>query len=123
MAYKAFGLAVRDINKHDSAPLDHERLLRKSLNINFEWSVLTETQHIIDELHIMQDVFNQQLAVVRDLNQAMDRNAKYGKQVCERAGDLIEDIGLRIEELAGLERLATKIRLQVSASSAHETFI
>ncbi|PHH91890.1 hypothetical protein CDD83_9911 [Cordyceps sp. RAO-2017] len=63
MAYEAFGEAVTGMNKQESAHSNNEDLLRKSLNINFEWSVLIDAQHVIDELQIMQEVFTQQLAV------------------------------------------------------------
>src|SRR5512142_1290950 len=65
LAYERFGRDVGSINASDSAE-NGEELIRKSLNISFEWSVLVEAQHIIDELQIMQEIFSQQIIVVSD---------------------------------------------------------
>lgn len=77
--------------------------------------MLIEAQRLIDELQIMQEVFTQQLAVTRDLEKAIQGNAKCQGPVRERADEVVQDINMRREELAGLEKLATKIRLQASA--------
>ncbi|KAH7308294.1 hypothetical protein BKA65DRAFT_415197 [Rhexocercosporidium sp. MPI-PUGE-AT-0058] len=111
MAYERFGRDINAINAPDSVE-DAEELIRKSLNISFEWSVLIEAQHIIDELQIMQEIFTQQIVVIRDFEKALkDMNA--GNSTLERAATLIRDMEMRKDELAGLEKLQAKTRLQL----------
>ncbi|PFH60895.1 hypothetical protein XA68_10140 [Ophiocordyceps unilateralis] len=117
MIYDRFG---RDVNTIDLKGItdssEAERLLRKSLNINLEWSVLVEAQHIIDELQIMQEVFTQQLAVVRDFERAIIPSSTcLNSSTRERAATLVRDMEMRREELAGLEKLPTKTRVQQQA--------
>jgi hypothetical protein len=71
MTYERFGRDVNTINTHDLLKT-MEELIRKSLNISFEWSVLIEAQHIIDELQIMQEIFTQQITVMRDFVKALE---------------------------------------------------
>ncbi|RDA83237.1 hypothetical protein CP532_5799 [Ophiocordyceps camponoti-leonardi (nom. inval.)] len=113
MIYERFG---RDVNTIDLNGItdssEAEKLLRKSLNVHLEWSVLVEAQHIIDELQIMQQVFNHQLCVVRDFQSAISET---GSPVRERAAALIADIEMRRDELVELERLPSKTREQQQA--------
>lgn len=117
MAYERFGRDISAINAPDSVE-DAEELIRKSLNISFEWSVLIEAQHIIDELQIMQEIFNQQIVVIRDFEKALT-DMKAGSSTLERAATLIRDMEMRRDELAGLEKLQAKTRLQVSVNHYH----
>jgi len=119
MAYERFGRDVGTINAHDSAE-DAEELIRKSLNISFEWSVLEEAQHIIDELQIMQEVFKQQVDVMKDFEEAL-KSMTTSSATLERAAALIRDMEMRRDELAGLEGLQTKTRMQVSATKRNAT--
>jgi len=112
MAYERFGRDVSAINARDSVE-DAEELIRKSLNISFEWSVLIEAQHIIDELQIMQEIFKQQIVVIRDFEKAL-RSMRASPQTLERAATLIRDMEMRRNELVGLEKLQEKTRIQVS---------
>jgi len=112
MAYERFGRDVNAITTRDSAE-DAEELIRKSLNISFEWSVLIEAQHIIDELQIMQEIFTQQIVVMRDFEAAL-KSMEAGRSPLERAATLIHDMEMRKDELAGLEKLQTKTRVQVN---------
>jgi hypothetical protein len=119
MAYEKFGQDVNAINAPDSVE-DAEELIRKSLNISFEWSVLVEAQHIIDELQIMQEIFTQQIVVMRDFEKALkDLGGKVSGSTLEQAATLIHDMEMRRDELAGLEKLQTKTRLQVGANQHH----
>jgi len=117
MAYERFGRDVSAINARDSVE-DAEELIRKSLNISFEWSVLIEAQHIIDELQIMQEIFTQQIVVIRDLEKAL-KSMGASSSTLERAATLIRDMEMRRNELAGLEKLQAKTRAQVSAKEHH----
>ncbi|KAH8179959.1 corA-like mg2+ transporter protein [Sarocladium implicatum] len=68
-AYEAFG---RDMGRISAGTWETtERLLRKSLNIGAEWKVLMEAQNIIEELQVMQDIFTQQITVLRDCHKAL----------------------------------------------------
>ncbi len=76
----------------------------------------------MDELQIMQDIFTQQVTLVRDfvnalgvmrLELAENSTAKFPKSTLERAAALVSDIEMRRDELANLEKLQTKTRLQV----------
>jgi hypothetical protein len=131
MTYERFGRDVNTINAHD--PIETaEELIRKSLNISFEWSVLIEAQHIIDELQIMQDIFTQQITVMRDFVTALetmrakssvDSVSSVPESSLERAAALIRDIEMRREELVNLERIQAKTRTQVSPHSvSNSTF-
>jgi len=122
MAYERFGRDVKIINAHNSLETVEE-LIRKSLNINFEWSVLVEAQHVIDELQIMQEIFTQQTVVMRDFRDAL-RAIEFKASISlpeledlrtsrSRASDMIADMEMRREELANLERLQAKTRAQV----------
>ncbi|RDA89807.1 hypothetical protein CP533_0874 [Ophiocordyceps camponoti-saundersi (nom. inval.)] len=116
MIYDRFG---RDVNTIDlkgiTDSFEAEKLLRKSLNIHLEWSVLVEAQHIIDELQIMQQVFNQQLSVVKDFQRAVLSTPDAGHSVKDRAAALIADIEMRRDELIELEKLPFKTRVQQQA--------
>lgn len=69
-AYERFGRDVKRMNAQD--PLQTaEELLRKSLNIKYEWSVLMEAQNVIDQLQIMQEIFTQQITVMADFERAL----------------------------------------------------
>lgn len=122
MTYERFGRDVNTINAHDSLETVEE-LIRKSLNISFEWKVLIEAQHIIDELQIMQGIFTQQITVMRDFIKALedmktkaraDSTLDDLESSLERAATLIADMDTRREELANLEKLQAKTRAQVS---------
>lgn len=121
MTYEAFGMDVNTINANHSWDTV-EDILRKSLNIKFEWSVLIDAQHIIDELQIMQEIFTQQITVMRDFKAALESismDSKSGSQfvpssTTERLVNLITDIEMRREELANLEKLQGKTRTQVN---------
>lgn len=74
IAYEGFG---RDISRLSIETLENaERLLRKSLNINFEWSILEEALQVVDELGIMQDIFGQQLKAMDGFSKFLQE--KYG---------------------------------------------
>ena len=113
-------------------------MIRKSLNISFEWSVLMKAQHVIDELQIMQAIFTQQITVMRDFEKALE-NIKESfrpigfaggdlngleikmqeiKTALERTSDLIMNMEMRREELANLEQLQEKTRAQVEPHQA-----
>jgi len=122
MTYERFGRNVKTINAHHSLETVEE-LIRKSLNISVEWSVLIEAQHIIDELQIMQGIFTQQITVMRDFIRALEAMRTKAKadstledleSSLERAATLIADMNLRRDELASLEKLQAKTRAQVS---------
>jgi hypothetical protein len=112
MAYERFGRDVSTVTAHDSAE-DVEELIRKSLNINFEWSVLIEAQHIIDELQIMQEIFTQQITVMRNFKEAL-RSIGAGKATLAGAATVVHDMETRRDELRGLEKLQFQTRVQVS---------
>jgi hypothetical protein len=79
---------------------------------------LIEAQHIIDELQIMQEIFTQQIVVIRDFEKAL-KSMGAGDSTLERAATLIRDMEMRRDELAGLEKLQTKTRVQVNQSQPH----
>lgn len=120
-----------------------EHLLRRSLNIGFEWSILVEAQQVIDELQVMQEIFTQQASVMRELERhlkAMPRSAraKHGGQVpvididneaskkfkqqrvLEGVSSLLSDMEQRRDELASMEKLQTKTRAQVRAQQQRD---
>src|SRR5450756_1404574 len=70
VSYERFGRDVHTINSVASLETVEE-IIRKSLNISFEWSILMKAQHVIDELQIMQEIFTQQIAVMRDYMKAL----------------------------------------------------
>jgi len=122
MTYERFGQYISTINAHDSLETVEE-LIRNSLKITFEWSVLIEAQHIIDELQIMQGIFTQQITVMRDFIKALedmktkarvDSTLDDLESTLERAATLIAHMDTRKEELANLEKLQAKTRAQVS---------
>jgi hypothetical protein len=102
-----------------------EKLLRKSLNIGFEWSILEEAQQVIDELQIMQEIFTQQISVMKSLKKIMQGmcgdetkppvNAGIAarRKAVERVVSTIADMEQRRGELIGMEKLQTKTRAQV----------
>ena len=112
VAYERFGQDVSRLNAHDS-PEDTNELIRESLNINFEWSVLMEAQHTIDELQIMQEIFAQQLVVIRDFEKAL-KTMKVNENTMARVATAIRDIDMREKELAKLEEHQRKTWEQVS---------
>jgi hypothetical protein len=105
------------MNTHD--PLQtSEELLRKSLNIKFEWSVLMEAQSIIDQLQIMQEIFTQQITVMTDFEKALrglNPESHEGLEgTLDQAVGLIFDMKLRREELSNLEKRQANTRTQVT---------
>lgn len=111
MAYEKFGRDIKTINAR-SSPEETEELVRRSLNISFEWSVLMEAQHIIDELQIMQEIFTQQIIMMRDFEKAL-KSIGVSPPTLERAATLIQDMEIRRSDLAGLEKHQAKTRAQV----------
>jgi len=119
-AYSRFGRDVKRMNAED--PLQTaEELLRKSLNIKFEWSVLMEAQNVIDQLQIMQEIFTQQITVMGDFEKALramsaepGRDQAALRSALERAAALIVEMKLRRTELANLEKRQADARSQVS---------
>ena len=124
IAYEGFGRDVSRISIETLEPA--EQLLRKSLNIGFEWSILEEAQHVIDELQIMQEIFSQQISAMRSfdkhlcelLSHAVDTDndqTDLGRQKArDRVEAMVTDMDQRRQELASMERLQTKTRSQVS---------
>ncbi|KAK0654156.1 hypothetical protein QBC41DRAFT_60894 [Cercophora samala] len=117
-AYERFGRDVKRMNTHD--PLQTtEEVLRKSLNIKFEWSVLMEAQNLIDQLQIMQEIFTQQITVMGDFEKALramsseSQGSSDLKSALGRAATLIEDMKLRRDELANLEKRQANTRSQL----------
>lgn len=147
ISYERFGRDVHTINSHTSLETVEE-IIRKSLNISFEWSILMKAQHVIDELQIMQEIFTQQITVMRDYTKALEtitamnvaeieseqsrscrrvgesdelrEKTHYLQVSLEKASGLIGSMEMRREELANLERLQAKTRAQVSLSSKSE---
>lgn len=112
-----------------------ETLLRKSLNISFEWSIIEESQQVLDELQIMQEIFHQQIAVMKEFDkfvlelcsnfpqkEARRLNLLTVRQGWEKARDRMEsllfDMEQRRSELKDMELLQTKTRSQVSSRVA-----
>ena len=108
-----------------------ETILRKSLNISFEWSIIEESQQMLDELQIMQEIFGQQITVLKDfdrfvhelysnlsLKEAKRLELVPVRQGWEKARDRMEslvfDMEQRRSELKDMETLQTKTRTQVS---------
>lgn len=98
-----------------------EELLRKSLNIKYEWSVLMEAQNVIDQLQIMQEIFTQQITIMTDFEKVL-RGLSSGHppfqldglpSTLERAGSLIADMKSNRDELADLEKRQAKTRTQI----------
>ena len=112
-----------------------EELLRKSLNIKYEWSVLMEAQNVIDQLQIMQEIFTQQITVMGDFERALRatilaaggaNNTQGGptntvpveqdtrfKSTLDRASALISEMRLRRDELSNLEKRQANTRTQL----------
>lgn len=132
VAYEGFGDAVSRISVDSLETVEH--LLRRSLNIGFEWSILVEAQQVIDELQIMQEIFTQQATVMRTFERILKTmprgvKAKHGgpvpagvdagpektkqQSILEGVSSLISDMEQRREELASMERLQTKTRAQL----------
>lgn len=111
MVYERFGREVNTWKLEDNLA-NADELIRKSFNIGIEWSVLEEAQHIIDELQVMQEIFAQQLTVMRDLHTALE-SSHVADSTQDRAESLILDIEMRRNELAGLEEIQAKTREQV----------
>jgi hypothetical protein len=139
IAYEEFGNAVSKISieRMDVA----EKMIRRSLNIGFEWSILVEAQQVIEELEIMQGIFLQQLTVMKDLEKIIktmrwatksadpeadedpddDLVNPNQRRALDRVGALIVDMEQRRDELKSMEILQTKTRTQVRASKQHPT--
>lgn len=99
-----------------------EELLRKSLNIKYEWSVLMEAQNVIDQLQIMQEIFTQQITIMTDFEKVLrglsstafsTMNLPGLHLTVERAGSLIADMKANRDELADLEKRQAKTRTQI----------
>lgn len=91
-----------------------------------------EAQQVIDELQIMQEIFAQQSAVMKEFERnlkslhwsAKAKNGTVNEEVgsermnqeraLERVASLVSDMEQRRDELASMERLQTKTRSQVS---------
>ena len=92
----------------------------RELDIMFEWSLLIESQRIVDELQVMQEVFAQQIVVVKELAKAI-KSTRGSKSTLARAAQLVHDIGQRRNELLELEKNHNKTRAQVSSHAASTT--
>jgi hypothetical protein len=124
-AYERFGRDVKRMNTQE--PLQTtEELLRKSLNIKFEWSVLMEAQNVLDQLQIMQKFFTQQITVMGDFDKALRGLSPepHGvlKITLERAAKLVSDMKLRRNELANLEKRQAHTRAQVRSRHFHMAY-
>lgn len=120
-SYERFGRDVKRMNTLD--PLQtSEELLRKSLNIKYEWSVLMEAQNVIDQLQIMQEIFTQQITIMTDFEKVLrglgsgpwpDQHPNGLPSTLERASSLIADMKSNRDELADLEKRQAKTRTQI----------
>lgn len=98
-----------------------EELLRKSLNIKYEWSVLMEAQSVIDQLQIMQEIFTQQVTIMTDFEKvlrglgsgALSSQLDGLTSTLERASSLLTDMKSNRDELADLEKRQAKTRTQI----------
>lgn len=99
-----------------------EELLRKSLNIKYEWSVLMEAQNVIDQLQIMQEIFTQQITIMTDFEKVLRslgsspwpmQHPEGLPSTLERAASLIADMKSNRDELADLEKRQAKTRTQI----------
>jgi hypothetical protein len=126
MSYERFGRDLHTMNTQASLETV-DGIIRRWLNISFEWSIFMTAQRIIDELQIMQEIFTKQITVMRDSLKALETiKAMQGpdknggsrwedlKSSTERASILIANMEMRREELANLERLQAKTKAQVS---------
>ncbi len=116
MAYEKIKQEIKAIQLSEYG----EEAVRRQLDIGFEWSVLIEAQHIVDELQMMQEVFTQQLVVVKDLEKAIKSMGDGYASSLARATQLILDIELRRGELIELEKHQDKTRAQVSTNTSHD---
>ncbi|CAI6054529.1 unnamed protein product [Clonostachys chloroleuca] len=123
IAYEGFG---RDVSRISLDSLESaEKMLRRSLNIGFEWSILEEAQQVIDELQIMQEIYSQQISVMKDLIKVLNslstrafdaipgQDTDGRKQAMDRVKSTVADITQRRDELISMERLQTKTRSQL----------
>jgi hypothetical protein len=110
-----------------------EHMVRRSLNIAFEWNTLVEAQQIIDELQILQGIFAQQIAAMTDLEKDLKalawQNISFKqdddpedieevasvrqRRALDRLSGLVADMQQRRDELKSMEELQTKTRTQV----------
>jgi DNA anti-recombination protein RmuC len=111
-----------------------EQMVRRSLNIGFEWATLVEAQQVIDELQILQGIFAQQMTVMTDLEKDLrlvnwralssqkDDSAEDAEEkattkqhrALDRLAGLTADMQQRRDELKSMEELQTKTRTQVN---------
>ena len=102
-------------------PFQHgEELLRKSLDIKYEWSVLMQAQDNIDQLQIMQEIFSHQITVMTDFEKAirvMFEKSDQGASTLARTVAAISEITFRREELKNLEKRLSNTRSQASNPS------
>lgn len=130
IAYEGFGL---DLSRISLETLESaEKLLRKSLNISFEWSILEEAQQVLDELQIMQEIFDEQIRIMRELDRLLadllnidphEHHKRPGSPASElrdkwqktrdHIDGLISDMEQRKDELEGMEVLQMKTRVQL----------
>jgi hypothetical protein len=102
-----------------------EELLRKSLSIKYEWSVLMEAQNVIDQLQIMQEIFTQQITVMGDFEKALRTSMSVEqwdefRDAAEDASLLITEMKLRRDELSELESRQANTRGQVRGKRTAE---
>lgn len=129
IAYEGFGL---DLSRISLETLESaEKLLRKSLNISFEWSILEEAQQVLDELQIMQEIFDEQIRIIRELDRLLADLLSIDPHVHQRPASpasgvrdtwqkardridgLVADMEQRKDELEGMEVLQMKTRVQL----------
>jgi Mg2+ and Co2+ transporter CorA len=130
-AYEDFGNAVSKMTLDRSQIA--EKMMRRSLNIGFEWATLVEAQQVIDELQILQGIFAQQISVMADLEKDLgfvnwkaiaSRQTESAEDAEEQAtltehkardrlSGLAADMQQRRDELKSMEELQTKTRTQL----------
>lgn len=68
VAFETFWRQLNKLSARDHQQQDFEVPARTYLNINPEGELLRETQDIIEELRMMQGIFNQQMHVMEEFS-------------------------------------------------------
>lgn len=107
-----WNIAVDQVKRAKDPQKYEDLLIEQLLDINPEGELLKEIKDILDELHMMTKVYNEQQTVVKDFSSYMQQLTGSNKEVSQRTKSesikLVKEISRRKAEIHELIRAAER---------------
>jgi len=121
-----WNIAVDQVKRAKKPKKYEDLLIEQLLDINPEGELLKEIKDILDELHMMTKVYNEQQTVVKDFSSYMQQLAGSSKEISQRTKSesirLVKEISRRKAEIHELIRAAERTADGVGAIILEQEF-